>query len=254
MTGLALGGCLDADGDGFGDPPEAGCAGGASPDCDEFHPAVYPGAPQACGDGLNNDCSDASWPGLAGTNEGDDDGDSYIECAGDCNDAASTVFPGAFQVCFDALNNDCLDAGWPGLAGTNEVDDDGDSYSECAGDCNDMATGAFAAPSAVIGLDAVVVPGGVRFIWTSQAASAGPGTVYDVFSGSILGLGPTRDFSSGSCALNDNPVSSFDYIGPSPPPGDALYFMFRAQNVCGTGTYGDGHRDATSALSASPCL
>jgi hypothetical protein len=116
--------CTDSDGDGFfGD------------DCDYQDPDTYPGAPQVC-DGVNNDCDAPGWPSLDGTNDGDDDGDSYSECQGDCADASSITYPGAPQVC-DGINNDCNAPGWPSLAGTNEADDDGDVQSECAGDCDD---------------------------------------------------------------------------------------------------------------------
>ena len=67
-------------------------SGQPGPDCDDSNPTVYPGAPQLCGDGLNNNCSSASWPGLVGTNEYDDDGDLRDECAGDCNDANWSVW------------------------------------------------------------------------------------------------------------------------------------------------------------------
>lgn len=68
------------------------CAG----DCDDTNAAVYPGAAQSCGDGVNNDCLSPSWPSLGQTNEGDDDGDGLTECTGDCSDAdpSSWALPG----------------------------------------------------------------------------------------------------------------------------------------------------------------
>ena len=44
------GGCVDADGDGYED---AACGGN---DCDDSDPGVYPGAPEVCGDGIDQDC------------------------------------------------------------------------------------------------------------------------------------------------------------------------------------------------------
>ena len=44
------GGCVDADGDGYED---AACGGD---DCDDSDPGVYPGAPEVCGDGIDQDC------------------------------------------------------------------------------------------------------------------------------------------------------------------------------------------------------
>ena len=101
-------------------------------------PRCSPGGPQICGDGLNNNCSAPGWPGLAGTNEADDDGDGLTECGGDCDDLHATVRPGAPQLPCDGLSNDCNAPGWPGLVGTNEWDDDGDTFTECLGDCDDV--------------------------------------------------------------------------------------------------------------------
>ncbi len=67
--------------------------GGAGPlDCEDHNAGVYPGAPQLCGDGVNNDCSFPGWPSLGGTNEADDDGDGVTECLGDCNDLNPAVW------------------------------------------------------------------------------------------------------------------------------------------------------------------
>ena len=63
------------------------CAG----DCDDSSPSVYAGAPQAC-DGVNNDCTDPTWPAVSGTDEGDDDGDALTECQGDCDDSDATAW------------------------------------------------------------------------------------------------------------------------------------------------------------------
>ena len=129
-------------------------------DCDDQNAAVYPGAPQVCGDGLNNDCLHSSYPVLTGTNEWDDDSDGFTECDADpdCNDENFLIYPGAPQLC-DGFNNDCLDASYPAVP-ADEVDDDGDIYVECdpwegftddhaGGDCDDdPATGANTYPGA----------------------------------------------------------------------------------------------------------
>ena len=88
----------DADGDGI-----SLCDG----DCDDGDDRVYPGAPQACGDDLNNDCLDPVWPALAGTIEADDDGDGPSECVGDCDDAEAGVHPEAADLPGDAIDDDC---------------------------------------------------------------------------------------------------------------------------------------------------
>jgi len=67
--------------------------------------------------------------------ERDGDADGVRVCAGDCDDAHTTVYPGAAEVC-DGLRNDCNAAGWPALGGL-ETDNDHDGAAECSGDCND---------------------------------------------------------------------------------------------------------------------
>lgn len=63
----------------------------------------------------------------------DDDGDGYSEADGDCDDAASNVYPEAAEL-YDGVDNDCnslIDEGTIGF------DDDGDTFTEIEGDCND---------------------------------------------------------------------------------------------------------------------
>jgi hypothetical protein len=67
----------------------------------------------------------------------DGDGDGYTACS-DCDDGNPDVHPHAGDLC-DGLNNDCVDAAWPGLEGTLDRDDDGDGFSECQGDCLDSS-------------------------------------------------------------------------------------------------------------------
>jgi hypothetical protein len=79
---------------GYGSSPDVDADGSTicGGDCDDLDAATYPGAPQLCGDGLNNDCLHPSWPSLAGTNETDDDGDGFSECQNDCTDADASAW------------------------------------------------------------------------------------------------------------------------------------------------------------------
>ena len=84
--------------------------------------------PEACGDGVDNNCD-----GLA--DDVDADGDGFVSdaCGGpDCNDAESTVYAGAVEIC-DNLDNDCNDVtdDIPGI-------DDG---NPCTIDTCDFSTG-----------------------------------------------------------------------------------------------------------------
>jgi len=83
----------DIDGDGLS--PTDG-------DCNDWVPAVYPGAPELP-DGLDNDCDGEIDEDSLVT---DDDGDGFTEEDGDCDDTDASVFPGADPV--DGVTNaDC---------------------------------------------------------------------------------------------------------------------------------------------------
>ncbi len=126
----------DRDSDGY-----TACGG----DCDDTNPRIHPGADEVF-DGKDNDCNGAvdDVPCV------DIDGDGYPreECEGsfevDCNDFDDTVYPGASEgvrlggpgspLEGDNKDNDCdgtVDEG------TTFYDDDGDGWSEVAGDCDD---------------------------------------------------------------------------------------------------------------------
>ena len=114
-------------------------------DCDDGDDTVYPGAPKLCDGQVNdvdagtNTCGTAL--SVSDSDEVDDDGDGYVECAidgdgwdgsnpailgGDCGDSDDTVNPGASELC-DGQDNDCA-----GGVPSNETDDDGDGYVECS--------------------------------------------------------------------------------------------------------------------------
>ncbi len=60
----------------------------------------------------------------------DADGDGFDETE-DCDDGDPNVHPGAEPLCDGVDDNDC-----DGIIDDNEMDTDGDGYSECDGDCN----------------------------------------------------------------------------------------------------------------------
>ncbi len=153
----------DADGDGFGDPGAASVACEApdgfvldDTDCDDADAEVHPGAPERC-DGIDNDCDGAIDEELHEIWYADADGDGYgnadnelLSCDPDdgwviddtdCDDANSSVNPGAKEVCND-IDDDCdgdvdedLEANW-------YQDADGDGHGDPSTEIFDCEPGA----------------------------------------------------------------------------------------------------------------
>ena len=96
--------CTDADSDGYCVPH----------DCDDSKPNCTTDCTDADSDGycVPHDCDDSKPFCTTDCTDGDSDG--LRACDGDCDDADSSVYPGASQVC-DGVNNDCDDPLWPAL-------------------------------------------------------------------------------------------------------------------------------------------
>ncbi len=145
---------IDNDGDGYTE---------SQGDCNDTNAAVRPGAPEVCGDGIDNNCSGSVDEGCTRTWYRDTDGDRYSNgssiqsvnrpasnyylaaeltaTSGDCNDTNAAVRPGAPEVCGDGIDNNCNGSVDEGCApDPADVDDDGDGYTENEGDCNDRNT------------------------------------------------------------------------------------------------------------------
>lgn len=149
---------LDGDGDGAGDPAQTRqtCTQPAGyvvlgGDCDDAEPMISPSALEQC-DGLDNNCDGLVDAGAAGASlwfadvDGDGYGDAaglstacdqpvgYVDVDGDCDDAQPDIFPGASEVPYDGLDQDC--------DGTDQLDVDGDGWSWPT-DCYDTEAAVF---------------------------------------------------------------------------------------------------------------
>ena len=164
----------DSDGDGFGDSTTAveACSApagfvGIDGDCDDLDGTAFPGADEVC-DGDDEDCDgDIDEAGSIGeqTFYTDVDGDGFgtgpgeqacegdgALVAGDCDDDAPAVFPGADEVC-NGVDQDCNGLVDDGVGDLWFLDGDGDGFGDddsavlaCdappytvagGGDCND---------------------------------------------------------------------------------------------------------------------
>lgn len=99
--------CQDADGDGFTTASDGTCVASTQIDCDDTNKLVYPGAPEICGDGIDQDCNGSDL--ACGPMDQDSDGDGYTPRQGDCNDANANVHPGAYDDPNTAADEDCYD-------------------------------------------------------------------------------------------------------------------------------------------------
>ncbi len=128
---------VDQDGDGFF----------AADDCDDSDPVSYPGADETC-DAADNDCDGETDEGLPladyyldtdgdGYGAGDPvsscrDLDGHATISGDCADGDPNAYPGADEVPYDGIDQDC--------DGIDLTDVDGDGHSGAVGgtDCDDL--------------------------------------------------------------------------------------------------------------------
>jgi hypothetical protein len=76
----------------------------------------------------DDDDSASEWTPDAAS-EVDDDGDGWMVCEGDCDDADASILPGIDEAC-DGLDSNCN-----GLIPSDEVDEDEDGQWGCEGDC-----------------------------------------------------------------------------------------------------------------------
>jgi len=96
-----------------------------------------------------------------------------------------------------------------------------------------------------------------RLGWSAQSGSAGSGVSYDVVSGTLSRLHADHGFS-GACTLASILASTATADPRAVPAGDGYYYLARAGNACGAGTFGEGWgvpdpRDAIDAALPTPC-
>jgi len=141
-------------------------------------------------------------------------------------------------------------------AGTNaNVDSDNDTLIDVL-DCADADPGTQYFPIETSNLLVGGPPTSVS--WTSQNATTGTSTRYDVVTGSLGDLLASRDYSAASCMASAVNGSSTLDPAPNPPAGSGIYYLVRAKNNCGPGTYGDSTlavdpRDALDSPGTIPC-
>jgi hypothetical protein len=130
------------------------------------------------------------------------------------------------------------------------ADGDGDGVDNNA-DCALADPGSFASPAEVAALFAAKGAGdSADLAWTSLAATAGPGTLYDVAIGDLALLASTGTASSTSfaCGLASLTTSDASVLGP----GSGVYYLVRGRNACGLGSWGRDSQGIERASGACP--
>jgi hypothetical protein len=144
--------------------------------------------------------------------------------------------------------NDGTDVEGDGLCDFGDPDDDNDGQSDWA-DCAMLDPTLRAAPAEVSGLR--LGSGGVkhRVSWTAPQIQGGSATVSDVVRGSI-GSFPVG--SGVETCLSNNTASS-QHDDATPAGADTGYwYLVRAANACGVGSYGRATGGAERVTSACP--
>ena len=125
-------------------------------------------------------------------NEDDADGDGYRACDGDCNDGLAEVNPGASEVPYDGLDNDCADGdlidvdgdgyAWEGVQGGTDCDDgdatihpgaletNGDNVDSNCDGVDDLALG----DNCYSDTNVINFPGAASYSLSFQDATDGP--------------------------------------------------------------------------------
>ncbi len=116
--------CQDSDGDGY-----SNCS-----DCDDTNVDTYPGATELC-DGLNNDCSDPSWPDLPPAEVLDFDSDGITDVCDNCPVASN---PSQSDLDLDGIGNSCDNCLFVPNVDQADADDDlrGDECDNCVAVAN----------------------------------------------------------------------------------------------------------------------
>ena len=154
------------------------------------------------------------------------------------------------EVC-DGADNNCdtvIDEGFPNTDGDSQADcldtDDDNDGALDAGDCAPLDGTAFGSPVEIANVTASgTSPTQIGF----DTQAIGSGTRYQTMSGLLLRLAATGAFQESFCAVTSLTAAPWPDSRPAPPLGDGWFYLVRAYNACGLGTYGSALRDAPGA-------
>ena len=114
-------------------------------------------------------------------------------------------------------------------------------------DCAPVDGTAFVIPREV---SSVRFRSGTLLDWNSSAVGSGSGARYDVMQGILPHL--AAGTGSGEVCLADDAPDPTLTDGMTPALGTGFYYVVRASNACGTGTYGSGSSGAPRPTGVCP--
>jgi len=220
--------CRDVDADQCDD-----CSGGSN-------------APLADGPDFDHD-------GLCDRGDPDDDNDGVLDAsdgqprnANACGDSDHDHCDDCVVASAPSPGNDGPDADLDGLCDFGDPDDDNDGAADWS-DCAPNNPTLRAVPAEVAGF--VLGSGGNknRLSWTAPQAQGGSATVSDVVRGVGLPVGSGAE----TCVVTGTSAAQFD-DATLPGTGTRLWYLVRARNACGTGSYGKTSAGAPRTTSACP--
>jgi hypothetical protein len=201
---------LDADGDGYGNISMPSCDGSIpagyaadAGDCDDAHASTHPGATEAC-NGVDDDC------------------DAIVDNGGavlcNDNDVCTNDACQGLMGCAHAFNTAPCDDGNPCTY-----------FDTCsAGTCSSGPTG----PPEIGGVS-VTGHGPTSLNWTGL----GGGASYDLSTSTLEELRANAT-TTATCLADEIPVASYVDTQPDPAENKGYYYLVRASDTCGTGSYG----------------
>jgi hypothetical protein len=180
----------------------------------------------------------------------------YVAIAGDCNDANSSLHPGATEAC-NGLDDDCdaiVDNGGTVLCNDGNVctNDACQGVTGCAhafnaAPCDDgnPCTSADTCSAGVCASGTPVLPppeidgvsvnghGPTTLSWTGLGGSA----TYDLATSTLEDLRANAT-ATAICLADNVPLASYVDAQPDPAENTGTYYLVRASTACGTGGYG----------------
>jgi hypothetical protein len=165
-----------------------------------------------------------------------------------CGDIDGDLCDDCVLVASPSPGNDGADVEADGLCDFGDVDDDNDGATDWS-DCAPLNGTLKAAPVEVGGVGLGSGGNKNRLSWTAPQGQGGSATFSDVVRGTGAGL-PVGSGVEACVAVQTSAAQVDD--ATSPTPGELIWYLVRARNACGVGSYGKRTGGVERTSSACP--